>query len=402
MGRVSGRQTGEGGFSLARGASAALFVAVLALWVSAAAEEARQPRVREESLAFLRALLSAPGPSGYEQPVQRVWRDYVRSFADEVTTDRHGNVIAAINPGGSPRVMLAAHSDEVGFLINYIDDDGFLHFLPIGSHEVGIVPGRRVLVHTAHGPVRGVIGRKAVHLMTDQEIEHPEPAFEKYWIDIAAKNKAEADSLVAVGDPVTYEVACEEMRNGIAVSRAFDDRAGMFVIAEALRMIAAERRALRAAVYAVSTVQEETNWHGGGARTSAFGIDPDIGIAVDACHATDSPDIDKRKVGDTKLGGGPVIFRGAHINPVVCERLREAARKTSIPHQVTAAPEETGTDTDPIQLTRAGVASGLVGIPLRYMHTPVEMIALSDVERSVTLLAAFCLDLTPNTDLIPK
>jgi len=356
--------------------------------------------MREESLSFLKALLEAPSPSGYEQPAQRVWRDYVSSFADTVTSDRHGNAIAAINPGGKPRVMLAGHCDELGFMINYINDQGFLNFLAIGGHDVAIVPGRRVTIHTANGPVKGVIGKRAIRLMTQQERDDPKPKIEGYWIDIAVKSKDEAKELVAIGDPVTYNVAFEELRNGIAVSRAFDDKAGAFVVAEALRLIAENRADLKAAVYAVSTVQEEVGLRG--AQTSAFGIDPDVGIAVDVTHATDSPDMDKRKAGEVNLGGGPAISRGANISPIVFDRLVDAAKKNEIAYQVEGAPRGTGTDANVIQLTRSGVATGLVSLPLRYMHTTVETIALSDMEQSARMLATFCADLTPDTSLIPQ
>jgi endoglucanase len=329
-----------------------------------------------------------------------VWREYVSKFADTVTTDRHGNAIAAINAGGKPRVMLAGHCDELGFMINYISDQGFLNFLPIGGHDVAIVPGRRVTIHTANGPVKGVIGKRAIHLMTQQERDDPKPKFEGYWIDIAVKSKDEAKELVAIGDPVTYNVAYEELRNGVAISRAFDDKAGAFVVAEALRIAAENRGALQAAVFAVSTVQEEVGLRG--AQTSAFGIDPDVGIAVDVTHATDSPDMDKRKAGEVNLGGGPAISRGANISPIVFDRLVASAKKSEIPYQVEGAPRGTGTDANAIQLTRSGVATGLVSLPLRYMHTTVETIALSDVEQSAQMLASFCLDLTPDVSLTPQ
>lgn len=357
-------------------------------------------RMRDESFSFLKRLLEAPSPSGFEQPAQRIWREYVRPFADTVTTDRHGNVIAAINPKGRPRVMLAGHCDELGFMVNYINDQGFVHFRAIGGHDVGIIPGRRVVIHTKNGPVKGVIGKRAIHLMTDEEQKSPKPKIEDYWIDIAVKDKDEAKSLIEIGDPITYDVAYGEMRNGFAVSRAFDDKAGAFVVAETLRLIAEKRNGLRAAVFGVSTVQEEVGLRG--AHTSAFGVDPDAGIAVDVTHATDSPDMDKRKTGEVNLGGGPAIARGANFNPVVFERLVEAAKKNGFPYQVEGEPRGTGTDANAIQLTRAGVAAGLVSIPLRYMHTTVEMIALGDAEQAAQVLTTFCLDLTAEVSLIPE
>jgi len=356
--------------------------------------------MQDASLSFLKELLEAPSPSGFEQPAQRVWREYVKQFADTVTTDRHGNAIASINPKGKPRVMLAGHCDELGFMVNYINDQGFLHFLPIGGHDVGIIPGRRVLIHTKNGAVKGVIGKRAIHLMTEDERKNPKPKIEDYWIDIAVKDKDEAKKLVSIGDPVTYTVAYEEMRNGFAISRGFDDKAGAFTVAEALRLIAEKRKRLKAAVYAVSTVQEEVGLRG--AHTSAFGIDPDIGVAVDVTHATDSPDMDKRKTGEVNLGGGPAIARGANFNPLVFDRLVEAAKKNNLPYQLEGEPRGTGTDANAIQLTRAGVAAGLVSLPLRYMHTTVEMLALSDVEQAAQLLSTFCLDLKPGTNLIPE
>ncbi len=361
--------------------------------------------MRKKSLAFLKSMLAAPSPSGYEQPVQRLWRKYVGEFADEVTTDLHGNVIAALNPGGSPRIMLAGHCDELGFQINYIGKQGFLHFNAIGGHDLGIVPGRRVVIHTSNGPVKGVIGKRAIHLITPEERSKPKkPEIEKYWIDIAAKDENEANELVTVGDPVTYDVEFDELRNGLATSRAFDDKAGAFVVAETLRALAADRDSLSAAVYAVSTVQEEVGLRG--AHTSAYGIDPTVGIAVDVTHATDSPDMDKRKSGDIKLGGGPVITRGANVNAVVYDQLLAAASggdgTKPVAHQLDASPRGTGTDANAIQLTRAGVAAGLVCLPLRYMHTTVEMIALSDIENSAELLARFCRGADGETSFIPK
>lgn len=360
--------------------------------------------MRAKSLSFLKEILSAPSPSGYEQPVQRIWKQYVSSFADEVSTDLHGNAIAAINPAGSPRIMLAGHCDELGFQINFINDQGFLHFQPIGGHDLGIVPGRRVLIHTKNGPVKGVLGKRAIHLMTPDERESPKkPQVEQFWIDIAVKDKKEAEELVAVGDPVTYTDAYEEIRNGIAVSRGFDDKAGAFVVAEVLRQIAEKRDSLSAAVFGVSTVQEEIGLRG--ATTAAHGVNPHVGIAVDVTHATDSPDMDKRKAGDVKLGGGPVITRGPNVNPVVYDRLVAAAKQRddgAFGYQLDAAPRGTGTDANAIQLARAGVATGLVSIPLRYMHTTVEMAALNDLEATSDLLADFCIGVRPDTSFVPE
>ncbi|HDS74569.1 MAG TPA: M42 family peptidase, partial [Firmicutes bacterium] len=268
---------------------------------------------------------------------------------------------------------------------------------------VAIIPGRRVQIHTKNGVVKGVIGKRAIHLMSDEERNKPKVEIESFWIDIAVENKDEALELVAIGDPATYDVGFDELRNGIATSRAFDDKAGAFVVAETLRILAENRGALKAAVYGVSTVQEEIGLRG--ATTAAFGVDPQVAVAIDVTHATDSPDMDKRKVGEVKLGGGPVITRGANINPVVFDRLVQAASmKTNgdtPAYQIDAAPRGTGTDANAIQLTRAGVAAGLVSIPLRYMHTAVETVALTDLESSAQLLATFAQAVEPDTSFIP-
>ncbi len=354
--------------------------------------------MRQESKAFLEAMLALPSPSGYEGPVREVWKEETQKFADSVDSDVHGNAIAALNPKGSPRIMFAGHMDELGLQVAHIADNGYLHFHTIGGFDASTIPGRKVRIHTATGPVLGVTGRKAIHLMSQEERGKPSKIHEM-WIDIGAKDAEAARKLVAIGDPVTYEPNFELMGEGLAVARGFDDRMGAFVVAEALRQVAMGKEKPRAALYAVATVQEEIGLRG--ARTSAFGIDPLVGIAVDVTHATDHPEVDKRRVGDVKLGEGPVITRGANINPKVFTLLVQLAEKENIPHQVEATAGGTGTDANAIQLTRAGVATGLLGVPLRYMHTPVEVLSLSDLAAASRLLAAFALAVDDNTNFVP-
>jgi len=349
-----------------------------------------------KSLTFLKSLLEAPSPSGFEQPVQKIWRENVGKYADRIQTDVHGNCIGIINEEGSPRILLAGHCDELGFIVQYITDEGFLHFRNIGGFDVNIIPGRRVKVHTKKGPILGVTGKKAIHVMTDEE-KKKKAEIHDLWIDIGVGDRKEAEALVSVGDPVTYTVGFEELRKDLAISRGFDDKAGSFAVGEVLRMLSG--KSFKAAVYSVSTVQEEVGLRG--ARTSAFGINPKVGIAVDVTHATDHPDMDKKRVGDIKLGSGPVIARGANINPVVEKMLIRTARDEKIPFQIEAAPGGTGTDANAIQLTRAGVATGLVSIPLRYMHTSVETLSLKDVENVSKLLTAFILRLDDSVDFTP-
>ncbi len=353
--------------------------------------------MRKKSLEFLKSMLRTPSPSGYEQPVQKIWCGYVKEFA-EVSTDLHGSSIGAMNPKGTPRLMFAGHCDEIGFMVRYIDDKGFLSFGPIGGFDESIIPGRRVLVHAAGGPVPGVIGKTPIHLMKPDDRKKASE-IKDLWIDIGAKDKKAAEELVMVGDPVTYVEDFMEMKTGLAVARAFDDRIGSFVVAEALRLLSANRKSLKAAVFGVSTVQEELGLRG--ARTSAFGVDPQIGIATDVTFATDQPGVEKKHVGDIKLGGGPVIARGPNINPRVFELLVDTAKKKKIPYQVEGISRATGTDANAIQVTRAGVAAGLVSIPVRYMHTPVETLDLADAENAARLMAGFAEALTPDMDFTP-
>jgi putative aminopeptidase FrvX len=352
--------------------------------------------MNKKSLAFLKALLEAPSPSGFEQPAQKVWREHVEPHADRIETDVHGNCIAIKNKKGGPRVLLAGHCDELGFMVNYISDEGFIYFRTIGGFDLNIIPGRRVYIHSRKGPVMGVTGKKAIHVMTAKDREKT-MEIQDLWIDIGVKDKKEAESLVSIGDPITYTTAFEELRGDLAISRGFDDKAGSFAVGEVMRLLSDQ--SFKAAVYSVSTVQEEVGLRG--ARTSAFGVDPKVGIAVDVTHATDHPDMDKRRVGDIKLGGGPAICRGANINPVVERMLIQVAEDEKIPYQIEGEPGGTGTDANAIQLTRSGVATGLIGIPLRYMHTAVEVASLKDIENVSKLLAAFIKRVDDGVDFTP-
>lgn len=356
--------------------------------------------MRKASRDFLRKLLSAPGPSGYEGPVRKVWKAEVEKHADRVSVDVHGNAIAVVNAGGQPRLMLAGHMDELGFQVVHVDDEGFISFDTVGGFDLGIVPGRKVRVHTDDGEVLGVIGKKPIHLLTGAD-RNKAPAKHELWIDIGAKDGKEARRLVAIGDPVTYDANFEILRRNLAVSKAFDNRMGAYVVAEVLRRVAAEgeKGKLKAALYSVATVQEEVGLRG--ARTSTYGVDPDVGIALDVTFATDHPGMEKRRYGDIKVGGGPVLSRGANVNPVVYDRLVSVAEKKKIPYQICAEPGGTGTDANAMQLSRAGVATGLVSVALRYMHTAVEVLSLDDLDRTVELLKEFTISLEKNAEFIP-
>jgi putative aminopeptidase FrvX len=345
---------------------------------------------------FLVRLLETPSPSGYERPIQDVVRAYVGDFADRLTTDLHGNVIAVKNPGAKLRVMFAGHCDQIGMLISHFNDNGFLHAQTIGGWDAQQLIGQRMAIWTTKGPLPAVISRKPIHLLTDEERKQV-VKLEDLWLDIGAKSKDEAKELVRIGDPVTLKLGFQEMRNGLANSPAMDNKCGLWVIIEALRR--ATKRDLQVAVFAVSTVAEEIGLRG--AQTSAFGIDPQVGIAVDVTHATDCPTIDKRQQGEVSLGGGPVIVRGPNMNPMVVERLLALAQKCEIPHQLAASGKAQPNDSNALQINRAGVATGLVSIPNRYMHSAVEMISLDDIDRAADLLAEFVISLTGEEDFTP-
>jgi putative aminopeptidase FrvX len=345
---------------------------------------------------FFIRLLETPSPSGYERPVQDLVRDYVRSFADQVTTDLHGNVIAAKNPGAKLRVMFAGHCDQIGMLVTHVHDNGFLYAQTIGGWDAQQLIGQRMTIWTSRGPLPAVISRKPIHLLTDEERKQV-VKLEDLWLDIGAKTKDEAKELVRIGDPVTLRLGYQEMRNGLANSPAMDNKCGLWVVIEALRRAA--QKNLAVSVYAVSTVAEEIGLRG--AQTSAYGVDPHIGIAVDVTHATDCPTIDKRQQGEVNLGSGPVIVRGPNMNPVVVERLISLAQKAEIPHQLTASGRAQPNDSNALQINRAGVATGLVAIPNRYMHSAVEMISLEDIDRGANLLAEFVCSLSGDEDFTP-
>lgn len=345
---------------------------------------------------FLKQLLETPSPSGFERPIQDVVRQYVASFADEVTTDVHGNVIACKNPGAAVRVMYAGHCDQIGMLVSQIDEQGFLYAQTIGGWDPQQLIGQRMTVWTKDGPLPAVIARKAIHLLNEQDRKQVVKK-EDLWIDIGAKNKEEASQLVRVGDPLTLRLGYQEMRNGLANSPGMDDKTGLWVVIEALRR--ASQKPLNVALYSVSTVQEEIGLRG--ARTSAYSIDPHVGIAVDVTHATDCPTVDKRQQGEINLGGGPVIFRGPNMNPDVVDRLIEICQQKEIAFQLAASGRATPNDANTIQINRAGVATGLVAVPNRYMHSAVEMISLEDIDRVADLLAEFALSLSGDDDFTP-
>jgi endoglucanase len=350
-----------------------------------------------DALQFLKRLLDAPGPSGFERAPARLWREEAAGIAT-VETDVAGNSIARLNPAGRPRVMLTGHLDEIGLMVVHIDDEGFVHFALIGGWDSQVLVGQRVRLEGRTGPVAGVIGKKAIHLMKSEERDKVSKVTD-LWIDIGAATKAEAAERVRVGDPGVLVAPPLDLPNGRIASRSIDNRIGSFVVLEALRRLAKEPPA--ACVLAVGTTQEEISYTGGGARTSAFGLEPDAAVVVDVTHATDYPGVEKKEVGDFKLGSGPALRRGSAVSPVVFDQLVAAAEAEQIPYTVEAAPRGTSTDADAIYTSRRGIATGLVSVPCRYMHSPNEMVALDDLDRAAALLAAWARRLKSDTSFIP-
>ena len=355
--------------------------------------------MNKTSKQFLSDLINAISPSGYENCAAAVWKSYAKPFADSVETDVHGNSHAVVNRGGKVKVMLAGHYDEIGFLISYIDDKGFLWIAPVGGWDPQIAQGQRVHIIGNGGKiVSGVIGKLAIHL---QEPEQRKKVSEikDLWVDIGAKDKKEAEKLVSIGDPLVVQYSFEELTNNRVVGRAFDDRAGAFAILEAARLLAKTKT--QCEVHAVATVQEEIGLRG--AQTSAFGIDPAVGIAVDVTFATDHPNLGSvmNQEGKVEIGAGPVVTRGPNINPKLFELIIATAKEEKIPVQIIAEPRGTGTDANAIQLNRAGVAAALISIPLRYMHSPCELLSLDDLEAVSKLIAAVIKKITTKTNFIP-
>jgi tetrahedral aminopeptidase len=347
---------------------------------------------------FFKDVLETPSPSGYEQPVQQIVRDYVGEFADLVRTDLHGNVIAALNPEAPLRVMFAGHSDQIGLIVTHINENGYIYTNPIGGWDPQQLIGQRMTVHTSGGPVPAVIARKPIHLLDPEERKQVVKQ-KDLWLDIGVKDRDEAAKAIQIGDPVTLALGYQEMRNNFANSPGMDNKTGLWAAIEALRR-ASKRGKLNVALYAVATVQEEIGLRG--AMTSAYGVNPHVGVAVDVTHATDCPTIDKTQEGDIKLGGGPVIYRGPNMNPVVVDRLRTAAKQAKIECQWAASGRGTGTDANAMQLSRSGVATGLVSVPNRYMHSAVEMISLDDIDECADLLAEFAAGIEADADFTPR
>jgi len=355
--------------------------------------------VRPESLALLKELLDLPGPSAFERIPARRWRKEATAIGAKADADATGNSWATLAGTGSQHVVFAGHIDEIGIMVSYVDDDGFLSFDTIGGRDSQVFVGQRVVLLGRSETVTGVIGKKAIHLM-DKDDREKVSRVQDLWIDIGASSRDEALTRIRIGDPGVLASSVLEFPNGRLVSRSIDNRVGSFVVLEALRLLAASRP--RATVTGVVTSREEISSNGGGARPLATRLAPTVAVVVDVTHATDCPGMDKRKHGDYRLGGGPVLSRGAAVNETVFEMLVAAAEAEKIPFALEAAGRDTRTDAESIFNAGTGVATALVSVPNRYMHSPSEMIALEDLDRTARLLAAFAARLDDTTDFVAR
>ncbi|HXJ61510.1 MAG TPA: M42 family metallopeptidase [Verrucomicrobiae bacterium] len=342
--------------------------------------------MRDQSLAFLRELINTPSPAGFETRGQRVWLDYVKRYAEQTETDAYGNAVAWLNRGGSPRLMLAAHADEIAMTVNLITEQGFVHVRRMGGVDAAITRAQRVNIHGRKGAVRGVVGNVAPHL-TKLDGDPKPPKIHELFIDIGVSSRKEAERVIRVGDPITLADEFEMLRGDLAIARAFDNRIGTFAVAEALRLLHSRRRKLKAEICAVSNVQEEVGCLG--ARQIAYALNPGIALVVDVTHATDYPTVNQAQHGDIKVGRGPAITHGGPNHPEVLRRLEQIADKLDISLQHEAISSSSGTDTDVIFWTRGGIPSGLISLANRYMHSPVEVVSLKDLEQIPQLMAGF-------------
>lgn len=355
--------------------------------------------MNDQDFEFFKQLVEAPSPSGFEQPCQRIYRAQLSSFCD-LDTDVMGNVIAHLQGGsaGAPKVMLAAHADEIGFMVKAFDESGAIYFDTIGGIDPHLTPGKRITIQTQKGPVPGVFGKKPIHLMDTKERESL-VKFKDQFIDVGCTSLDQVKALVSIGDAVTFCEKVERLHGNMVTANGFDDKVGVFVVAQVLSAMS-QSGDCPVDLYGVSTVQEELGLRG--AATATYKINPEVGIAIDVGFATDVPGVDKKEFGHFKLGGGPIIPKGANINPVLFGLIEQAAAEENIPIQIKSEPRATGTDANRIQLSKAGVATALIKVPLRHMHSAAEIVSLDDVDNVIRLIVAVLKRIQRGVSFIPE
>lgn len=353
--------------------------------------------MHKDAFQLLQKAVETPSPSGYEERIQQLVSSYLKPHADSLRIDIHGNLIATKNGEAEPRVMFAGHCDQIGMLVTHIDELGFVYAQTIGGWDPQQLIGQAMTIWTSEGPVAALISRKPIHLLKEKERQQV-VELEQMWLDIGAENGEQAKEYVTVGDPVTLRLTFQPLLGEIVSGPGMDNKTGMVTVVDAFRRAAS--KPLQCSLSSVSTVQEEIGLRG--AKTASGSINPDIAIAVDVTHASDCPTIDKQQQGDIRLGGGPVIFRGPNMNHLIVKRLIELATKHDLPYQVAAIGRAASNDANALQLHGAGVATGLVAIPNRYMHSAVEACSKDDVENAAELLSLFAQSITPDDDFTPR
>jgi len=352
-----------------------------------------------EQEQFLMSLIACPGPSNFEEGVQSIWRKETSKATTDIEILPHGNNVATLKGAQDISVMIIGHADEVGLIIKYISESGFLYVQNVGGVDPGMLPSQRVRILSSKigAVVPGVVGRTSVHLM--EKGESPKLKYSDVWIDIGAKNREEAEKLVAIGDVIIYGEDYQRLHGTRATARCFDNRIGIYIVAEVLKKLASRRDELKATVYGVSSIQEETGiWGAGGV---GFAKNPTLAIALDVMPCTDSPGISRELHGDTKVSGGVVIDRGIRTNRKISKQLIAIAQEKSIPFQINIENGHTHTDADPISAVRAGIPVGVLSAPTRYLHSSCEVLDLEDLDHMVELLTEFILTLHDGIDFRP-
>lgn len=349
----------------------------------------------KNSQAFLEELLATPSPTGYEKAGVKVWKKYVSAFSDEIVTDAYGSCAAKLNTSGDvATVLLEAHCDEIGMVVQHITEQGFVYINKLGGSDSTIARAKKVFIHNKKGTVTGVTGNTAIHLQTTKNGGGKEPAWKEIYVDIGVNSKEEALELVQIGDPITYASDSEFLNDDILTGRALDNRIGGFIIAEALKRIKSRQSELKVNVIALNSIQEEVG--GFGARMMSYRFMPDVALVTDVTHATDSPGIDQKEHGTVLLGKGPTLQHGGANHPRVVDFLEDVCAKSNIEIQHEATSIRTGTDTDSIFFQQTGIPSALISLPLRYMHSPVEVCSVQDVEKLITIMTEAVLAMSPD------
>lgn len=344
---------------------------------------------------FLEELLVTPSPTGFESAGQKVWTNYVEQYSDELQTDAYGSAVAKLNTSFDViTVMLEAHCDEIGMIVQHITDKGFVHVNKLGGSDSTIARAKRVNIHNKRGVVSGVVGNTAIHLQDKKNGGGDQPAWKDVYIDIGAKSREEALEMIQIGDPITYADNFEFLSDDILTGRALDNRIGGFMIAQVLKRLWENRSGLNVNVMALNSVQEEVG--GFGARMMSYRLEPDMALVTDVTHATDTPGINNAEHGLVKLGEGAVVQHGGANHPSIVSFIEEVSKAKKIPLQHEAVSVRTGTDTDSIFYQKTGIPSGLISLPLRYMHSPVETASVADINHLIDLMTETILALPPD------